>query len=89
MNRKKSKLKQGPSVNGVIILLQSCMEKIRYNSLFYKSKIYFKKSFTSYLSWCIQRQLILNSKIIGKKNNVKESWFLITRKGREFLEMLK
>lgn len=88
INRKQSKLKQGPSVNGVIILLESCREWIRYNSLFRKSKIYFKKSFTSYLKWCLKMKFILNTKTIGKKGTTIESIFCITKRGREFLELV-
>ncbi len=88
MNRKQSKLKQRPSVGGVILLLESCKEKIRYYSLFVKSKIYFKKSFIFYLNWCVERRLIINSKILGKKNTTTASWFVITKKGREFLELV-
>ncbi len=89
MNRKQSKLKQGPSVNGVIILLQSCREKIRFNKLFYKSGIYLRASFINYLNWCVKKQLIISRKIFGKKNTTIESWFLITKKGREFLELVR
>lgn len=85
MNRKKSKLKQGPSLNGIIQLLQSCMERKRYFRLFMESEIYYKKSFMLYLKWCIGKKLISNSKILGKNNSVKESWIIITEKGRNFV----
>lgn len=88
MNRKQSKLRQRPNVSGVIILLESCMEKIRYYKLFVKSKIYHKKSFTFYLNWCRIRKFITNHKVFGKKNTVVESWYIITRRGREFLELV-
>ena len=88
-NRKKSKLQHGITINGIILLLESCLERKRYFRVYIESHIYFKKLFIRYLKWCIRKNLISNSKVLGKKNTVKESWMIITPKGRLFLEDFK
>jgi len=88
--RKKSILFDSPSIAGILDLLSHTEEPIRYHNLFYKSRIFFKKSFGKYLDFCVKSNLIVNEKVFGRQTGKPiESWFVITVKGRMFQEMLK
>lgn len=79
----------GPKVTGVIHLLEISKSPVRYSGFHAKSKIALKQSFITYLKYCVEKGLIENNKVYGKRiHRPLESWFVITEKGRLFLEMV-
>ena len=87
--RKKSIL-VGPKLTGIVDLLECCKYPMRSSNLRLASKIKFKKSFFIYLNFCVNKSLIINTKKKGKKiTRTRESWFVISEKGRIFLEMIQ
>ncbi len=88
-HRKQSILRSSPRTNGILDVLSCVEEPRRYSSLRLKSKIYFKKSFITHLKFCIDKGLVENTKIYGKRvHRPIESWFIITKKGKLFQEMI-
>lgn len=88
--RKKSILRENYSISGILDVLDCVEEPRRYTTLRLKSKIYHKATFLRYLKYCVDKKLVINEKIYGKKiHRPIESWFIITEKGRLFQEMLK
>lgn len=80
----------GPKLTGIIHLLELTKTPKRYSGFHLKSKIHFKKSFIEYLDYCTKKELIVNKKIYGRRiHRPIQSWFVITEKGRLFLEMVK
>lgn len=88
--RKKSILRENYSISGIQDILNCTFEPRRYKTLQLKSKIYFKKTFLRYLKYCIQKELVINNKVYGEKiHRPIQSWFIISEKGRKFLEMIE
>lgn len=80
----------GPKLSGIVNLLQCTKSPMRYEKLRLASKIMFKQSFINYLNFCVKKSLIINEKKQGKKIvGCRESWFVISEKGRLFLEMIE
>ena len=87
--RKISILRIGYSMNGIFDILQNTMEPVRYSNFHKKSQIHFKKVFIKYVNFCLEKKLIYNKKVYGTRiHRPIQSWFVITEKGRTFLEML-
>lgn len=80
----------GPKLTGIVDLLECCKYPVRFSKLRMASKIKFKLSFIAYLKFCVEKSLIINTKTPGKKiTGTRESWFVISPKGRLFLEMMQ
>lgn len=88
--RKRSFLDSSLRFDGIIDILNCTKEPMRFSPLVMKSRIKFKKSFLKYLRYCIEKKLVINRKVYGKRiYKPIESWFVITEKGRLFLEMVE
>jgi len=81
----------GPKITGIIELLLKTQSPIRYYDLFLKANIPFKKSFGTYLKYCTDKDLIINTTVTKKRNakRIGQSWFVISEKGRQFLELVQ
>ena len=78
----------GPKITGILHLLEISKVPVRYRGFHAKSKIAFKKSFINHLKYCVEKELIINTKIGGTSKQANQSWFVISEKGRSFMEML-
>jgi len=89
-NRKISILRTGLSINGILDILELTESPVRYMGLHQKSKIHYKSAFIKYLKYCVEKGFVHNEKVFGRKNKIKprESWFVITEKGRAFQEII-
>ena len=89
-NRKYSITRSGLGLNGVNDILSCTEESRRYSGVMRKSQIRNKATFIKYLKFCVDKKLIRNWKKPSKhKAGCRETWFVITNKGRLFLEMLE
>jgi len=78
------------NILGIINILQNMKEPIRSEKLLYKTMFRYKKSYMNYLDYCVDKELVTRHRIYGKKvHKVRESWFIITPKGRQFLEIVQ
>jgi len=93
LTRNYSFARQGLGLNGVQDILSCVGEGRRFSQIYKISKIHFKKSFIKYLKFCVDKKLVRHWTVYGTKgkNIYKplESWYVITDKGRLFLEMLE
>lgn len=88
--RKISILRTGLSINGILDILELTESPVRYMGMYKKSKIHFKSAFIKYLKYCVEKGFVHNEKVYGRKSKKKarESWFVITQKGRAFQEIV-
>lgn len=87
--RRPSFLDSSLKIDGIIDILNCTLEPIRFENLRLKSQIKYKKSFINYKNFCISHDFVRNTRVnINREFGAVESWFVITEKGREFLEMV-
>lgn len=92
--KKRSKPQQGPALFTLLRILDMTQEEIQWSTMYRKGPLKFKAAFVMYMKYLVgqgfvtRRQEFIRERIKGMHNKYC-TFFIITTKGRTFLEMFQ